>query len=318
MKKLSKKLGILFLVASVLVTSMSCKNNILRKGTGPQAKIGDIITFNFTVKKDTATLFSSSVQGQPAQEILKDPTSVPDPFYKFLTQSLLSLHQGDSASFNWKIDTMKVKPRGLETAKIVLINIGVNDLKNEKDFLATLPPEQQKQFMMQKKSAAAQERLTGMKAQIQASGDAFVAAAPAFAARSKAVADSATALAAKFASNTLPSNVQTTPSGLKYLILKEGTGKVSADGDYTFVQYYGCTKAGKRFDESFQKGQPFPFLVGIQPVIPAWDEAVKIFKEGTTGVIFVPAALAYGAKGQGKDIAPNTDLVFYMEILKTF
>ena len=315
-----KKFQFGIFAAFIIVGAMSCKNkegDFLRKGSGDQAKIGDIVTFNFTVKKDTATVFSSATQGQPAQEILNDPKAIPDAFYAFLTRDLLTMRKGDSAVFIMKIDTMKVKPRGLETAKMMQLNIGVNDVKSEKDFLATLPPDQQKQFMAQKKSVAIQERLAGKKPEIEAIGKGLVADSATFRGRAKLVGDSTIAAAALFAAGKLPANVQTTASGLKIEILKEGTGKLPADNDLTFVHYYGCTKAGKKFDESFTKGQPFAFPVGIGQVIPAWDEAVKLIKEGSSAIIFVPSALGYGERGAGASIGPNTDLVFYIEVLKT-
>ena len=315
-----KKFQFLILGASILISAFSCKKSggdFLKKGSGETAKIGDIVTFNFTVKKDTAIVFSSATQGQPAQEILNDPKGISDAFYAFLTRDLLSMRKGDSAVFMMKVDTMKVKPRGLETAKMMQLNIGVSDIKSEKDFLATLPPDQQKQFMVQKKGAAIQERLAGKKSEIEEIGKGLVAASAVFVGRAKSVGDSTTAAAAQFAAGKLPANVQTTASGLKIEILKEGTGKLPADNDLTFVHYYGCTKAGKKFDESFTKGQPLAFPVGIGQVIPAWDEAVKLIKEGSSAIIFVPSSLGYGEKGAGANIAPNTDLVFYIEVLKT-
>lgn len=314
-----KKLQFFILTAALIGAMMSCKNDggtSLRSGKGPQAKIDDIVSFNFSVKKDTATVFSSAAQGQPAQEILKDPKGIQDPFYSFLTKSLLTMKQGDSAAFTLKVDTMKVKPKGMENAKVIVVNVGMNDVKSEKDFLASLPPDQQKQFLSQKKGLAIQERLQGKKTEIQAIGQGLVAASAVFVARGKSVGDSTTTAASQFASGKLPANVQTTASGLKYVILKEGGGKLPADGDLTFVHYYGCTKAGVKFDESFTKGQPFAFPVGIGQVIPAWDEAVKLIKEGSSAIIFVPSALGYGEKGSGA-ITPNTDLVFYIEVLKT-
>ena len=81
---------------------------------------------------------------------------------------------------------------------------------------------------------------------------------------------------------------------------------------------------GTSFDNSFEKTQTFPFKVGKKGVIPGWNDAIPILKEGGSATLFIPSALAYGEEGKkGKDentpgIPPNADLVFYVEVVEVF
>lgn len=307
----------LFLAFALLVAFSACKKGgsgtVHRSGNGPQAKIGDIIFYDFNLKKDTTLIFSTAQQGQSAQDIMSDPNKTKDPLYHFVLQSLLSMKKGDSTSFVLPLDTFKVKPAGFEGAKVANLTISLKNCLSETEFLATLKPEEKESFMMQKKQMAVNERAGEMKDQIKAAQMSFDGAKVQFQGRSKAVADSMTTLAKDFAAGKM-ANVQTTASGLKYVILKEGTGSVVGN-KFAFVNYYGCLKDGKKFDESFERGSPFIFPVGVGQVIPGWDEGVGLLKEGSTAVLLVPSALGYGATDKGT-IPANSDLVFYIEVLK--
>ncbi len=119
------------------------------------------------------------------------------------------------------------------------------------------------------------------------------------------------AVAIKKATKTI-----TTPSGLKYTILKAGTGAAPKPGQEVFVHYTGTLTNGKKFDSSRDKGQPFSFKVGAGQVIPGWDEALSTMKVGERRKLIIPAKLGYGARGAGGVIPPNATLIFDVELLK--
>lgn len=106
----------------------------------------------------------------------------------------------------------------------------------------------------------------------------------------------------------------TTPSGLKYVIIKEGTGVVPQTGQTITANYHGTFLDGKKFDSSFDRGQPFSTQIGMGRVIKGWDEAFTTMKVGTQAVLIIPPDLAYGPGGRG-GIPPNSTLVFYVELL---
>lgn len=107
-----------------------------------------------------------------------------------------------------------------------------------------------------------------------------------------------------------------TASGLKYIIVKEGTGRVPFVGSNVSAHYTGYFEDGRIFDSSVERGQPFTFPVGKGKVIKAWDEAFSILKVGTKARLLVPYTLAYGEAGAGKVIPPKTNLIFDVELLE--
>jgi FKBP-type peptidyl-prolyl cis-trans isomerase len=108
----------------------------------------------------------------------------------------------------------------------------------------------------------------------------------------------------------------TTPSGLQYEDVQEGTGTAAKSGDTVDVHYTGWLTNGKKFDSSVDRGRPFSFRLGQGQVIKGWDEGVAGMKPGGKRKLTIPSALAYGNRGAGGVIPPNADLVFEVELLK--
>jgi FKBP-type peptidyl-prolyl cis-trans isomerase len=109
----------------------------------------------------------------------------------------------------------------------------------------------------------------------------------------------------------------TTPTGLQYEDVKEGTGSAAKGGDTVEVHYTGWLTDGKKFDSSVDRGRPFSFRLGQGQVIKGWDEGVAGMKPGGKRKLTIPPALGYGSRGAGGGlIPPNADLVFEVELLK--
>lgn len=109
-------------------------------------------------------------------------------------------------------------------------------------------------------------------------------------------------------------NATVTPSGLKYIVLQEGTGNQPTATSNVKVHYTGMFLDGKVFDSSVERGTPIDF--GLNQVIKGWTEGVQLMKEGAKYKFYIPANLAYGERGAGGVIPPNTDLLFEVELLK--
>jgi peptidylprolyl isomerase len=106
----------------------------------------------------------------------------------------------------------------------------------------------------------------------------------------------------------------TTPSGLKYVDIVVGTGASPKPGDRITVHYSGTLENGEKFDSSYDRGQPFPFQIGMGRVIKGWDEGVMTMKVGGKRKLIIPPQLGYGQRDMGK-IPPNSTLIFEVELL---
>jgi FKBP-type peptidyl-prolyl cis-trans isomerase FkpA len=110
-------------------------------------------------------------------------------------------------------------------------------------------------------------------------------------------------------------NIQTTESGLKYVIHEEGTGEKPDSADYVYVDYYGSLLNKSTFDDSFKRGMPFAFQIQTGRVIPGWDEGIALLPEGSKATLFVPSDLGYGEAGSPPVIPGGAELVFYVELI---
>lgn len=113
--------------------------------------------------------------------------------------------------------------------------------------------------------------------------------------------------------------MHTTPSGLQYEDTTVGNGATASAGQEVQVHYtgwlYNDGVAGKKFDSSKDRGQPFEFSLGAGMVIKGWDEGVAGMQVGGTRRLVIPAALGYGARGAGGVIPPNATLLFEVDLL---
>lgn len=108
--------------------------------------------------------------------------------------------------------------------------------------------------------------------------------------------------------------VTTLPSGLQYEVINEGTGKKPTLNSSVTTHYHGTLINGNVFDSSYQRGQPATFPVN--GVIAGWTEALQLMSEGSKWRLYIPSELAYGRRGAGRDIGPDTTLIFDVELLK--
>jgi FKBP-type peptidyl-prolyl cis-trans isomerase len=116
------------------------------------------------------------------------------------------------------------------------------------------------------------------------------------------------------ATNKGKEGVQTLPSGLQYKVLKAGTGAKPAATDSVSCNYKGTFLNGKEFDSSEKHGGK-PVTFGVSEVIKGWTEALQLMPVGSKWQLFVPSDLAYGARGAGQEIGPNTALIFEVELV---
>ena len=112
--------------------------------------------------------------------------------------------------------------------------------------------------------------------------------------------------------NKKKEGIKVLPSGLQYKVLTEGSGKSPKATDSVTVNYIGTLINGTEFDNSYKRGQPATFQPTV--VIPGWNEALQLMKEGSKWQLFIPPALAYGERGMGP-VPPNSTLIFEVELI---
>lgn len=116
------------------------------------------------------------------------------------------------------------------------------------------------------------------------------------------------------AENRKKQGVVELPSGLQFMVLKEGDGQIPTAADKVKCHYHGTLIDGTVFDSSVERGQPAVFPVN--GVIQGWVEALQLMSTGSKWRLFIPSELAYGQNGAGGAIGPNSTLIFDVELLK--
>jgi FKBP-type peptidyl-prolyl cis-trans isomerase len=260
----------------------------VKKG-GKTPQIGEIAYFHVTIRAGEKVLNSSRAEmnGESAKfkipEVNKDDKKPINPILSGL--KLMSV--GDSLTIFMPIDTIEQLKKQFPDVKELAYDIVLTNISTEEEYNKTMEAERAAFKLKQEEGAKLSEGI----------GTATKAIIAQFKAKKLAATDLG--------------------DGLKFFISEPGTGPKVEAGSTAAVQYYGCLMNGTRFDDSFSRGmQPLSLKVGEGQVITGWDKGLQAFNEGSKGYLFIPAALGYGKQGAGEQIPPNSDLVFYVEIVK--
>ncbi|MCE3231143.1 MAG: FKBP-type peptidylprolyl isomerase [Alphaproteobacteria bacterium] len=107
----------------------------------------------------------------------------------------------------------------------------------------------------------------------------------------------------------------TTASGLQYVDTVVGDGESPQKGQRVSVHYRGALEDGTSFDNSYDRGAPLQFMIGVGQVIAGFDEGLATMAVGGKRRLHIPAALGYGATGAGSTIPPHSNLIFDVELV---
>jgi FKBP-type peptidyl-prolyl cis-trans isomerase FkpA len=277
-------------MATIVVGAASCSGNktfkktkdgveylIVKDEKGENAKIGDIIEYNMLVKIGDSVMYDSRKMNdnKPVQMALQDNPSANKSMDP--TEVIKMMSAGDSAVVRVGLDSMarKIYTFAKATDKLEF-QFSMVSIKSKEKFEAE----------MKEKSAA------------QAGID------------DKLITE-------YLAKNNI--TAQKTASGLYYVISQPGTGANATAGQTVKVMYTGKLLDGKVFDSNidpqFQHPEPLEFPLGKGNVIPGWDEGIALLNKGAKATLFVPSPLAYGAQGNQGMIAPNSILIFDVELI---
>lgn len=120
---------------------------------------------------------------------------------------------------------------------------------------------------------------------------------------------------AEEAMEKLAAGFEKTETGLRYKIIKKGSGKKAENGKMVSVHYQGSLDNGKVFDSSYARKKPIEFPLGKGYVIEGWDEGIALLQVGDKARFVIPSYLGYGSAGAGGVIPPNATLVFDVELM---
>ncbi|MDR2580494.1 MAG: FKBP-type peptidyl-prolyl cis-trans isomerase [Fibromonadaceae bacterium] len=114
--------------------------------------------------------------------------------------------------------------------------------------------------------------------------------------------------------NKSEAGVISTESGLQYIVLTQGSGKLAKEGDNLSVHYTGTFLDGTKFDSSVDRNLPLSVSLGTTRLISGWVEMLYLMKKGDRVKVWVPSNLGYGEVGN-QVVPGNSLLVFEMELL---
>lgn len=258
---------------------------------GAKPNPGDYVYFHAQMRGVDTVYFASRDMGQAP--VLQIPTEMdqqananrpPSPVEEVLRDMAI----GDSVTVIIRLDTMPVKPPGLEDVKEIYYDVVSVDIKDQERF--ELDAQKERESERSKREAAMQ--------------------------REAEVATKVNDFVKQYNSKALGNQLKTTSSGLKYMMLEEGSGKKAQAGKMLNVHYYGALTDGTMFDNSFSRGTPHAFMIGQNAVIPGYEEGVGMLKEGGKAILVIPPDLGYGAEGAPPSIPGNAELIFYIELEK--
>ena len=249
---------------------------IYKSNDGAKPQVGDKVAFHYQMRAKDSIMYSTHIQGQGRPQQLPINAPIPGRRIQPIEALLPFLSVGDSATVNLRIDTLPNNPPGFEDVKYVHYDVTMMEIKTKEQLMAE-----------------------------QA----------AFQAKEKEIGDIVTARITDYNAGKLNGQIQTTESGLKYIVHEQGGGAKAQAGNRVAVSYYGSLATdGQNFDNSYKRGEPIEFILGRGSVIPGWDEGLALLNQGGKATFFIPAELGYGAQGSPPVIPANAELVFYVEL----
>lgn len=248
----------------------------LKKG-GPTVQPGETVQVHLDSYLGNTLMGSTRQQASLHELIIPTLDQMPAQVPAYI-DALLLMSEGDSATAYMRLDSLTIStlPENLRNYEEVRFEVVLLNIVSAAEVL-------QKKQELESRFAVVE---TSVKAAVKAYTD-----------------------------GSLTGQLTVLPSGLKVLVLKKGSGAPIKPGETVETMYYGCLTDGTQFDNSFQRGQPLAFMIGAGQMIPGYEEGVQLLQRGGRAYFFLPPALAYGEAGMPPMVPPQSELIFYVEIL---
>lgn len=257
---------------------------VIKDGTGEHPKVNDYVFFTIKIIDEKDSILQEMKEG-PQMPVMQIPQEMPKyPMANPVLELLAVAKVGGTYKLIMPVDSIPNAPPTIAGMKHITYEVGIKEFKNEEQYKKY---SEEQQAEMQAKITANMEKLP-------------------------AIEELTKTTIQDYKSGKL--ETKSTASGLKYYIVKEGQGPSPKAGSMVNVNYYGVLADGKMFDNSFQRGQSFPFALGQGQVIAGWDEGIALLNKGAKAFLFIPGNLGYGEAGSPPVIPANAELVFYVEL----
>lgn len=276
----------------------------IKEGDGVLPKPGQVVIFNLLIKDSKDSVWADTYKrGLPERTIIADSSQIATE--DGITQMFRMLSKGDSVSFNMKTKTFFEEfvknpiPAGLDSEMVVNYYVKVTEVLNRDEFEKFSQELMNKYFEKQKEHAKEQ------------------------------LAKDTVAIDNYLVDKGIQADKL--PSGIRFVITKQGSGPLPNPEQKVEVNYDGYLLDGTHFDTNVEalakqnnlfdstRAQmggygPMEITIDRSSVIPGWHHALKQLNEGAKGTFYIPSSLAYGQQRSGP-IAENTILVFDIEMV---
>ena len=290
--------------SAIRETPSGFKFTVVKEGTGEVARPAQYVVFNFRVTDSAdSTWVDTYDRGYPEFSRIQDSSAIAHE--DDITQMLRMLSKGDSATFSLTIADLfhdfakQPVPPHLDSTRVVTYAISVRDIVKQEDFAAFQSQMEQDYYEFMNRNATAQLGKDTM------------------------------AIDEYLSQRNI--NAQKLPSGVRYVIHKEGNGPLAQAGQTVTVDYAGYLLDGTYFDTSIkataeEKGlfdarrdaqngyRPYEVVIDQSSVIQGWHQALKQLNKGAEGTFYIPSGLAYGPQ-PFNGIEANSVLVFDLKMV---
>ncbi|MEM8526070.1 MAG: FKBP-type peptidyl-prolyl cis-trans isomerase [Bacteroidota bacterium] len=252
---------------------------------GQTPRVGEYINFRMYIRNDEKVIFSTEKNKIGKETYKTAPYTITNNISPQM-DAFGMMSPGDSLTLYYQIDTMDRKPAGFEDSDMVYYDLVLLDVQTVGEYNNQ---QRDKRNAEEIKKQAVREREPAVKELL-----------------SKTLQ--------QYKNDELNLKLRNATNGLKYMILEPGNGiKIESANDVRH-HFYCIMENGEPFGGSFGTGEPYSVLIGTRKVVTGWESGLRLFEEGSKGILIVPSALAYGEAGLEGKVPPNTDLIFYLDI----
>jgi FKBP-type peptidyl-prolyl cis-trans isomerase FkpA len=254
---------------------------------GESPKFGEFIQFRMYIRNDKELVYSTQKNTLNGESFKTAPYT---PIRNVAPQmdAFGMMSPGDSLTLYYQIDTLENKPRGFEDSDMVYYDIVLVDVMSRSEHAV-------------KRAEVDRQKALGKQDLID---------------KGPEIVELLRKTNRQYKDGELLTRIRQTNSGLRYMILEPGDGAPIETGSRVIHHFYCITENDEPFGGSYQTGETYSIIVGERKVITGWENGLRVLKEGSKAILFVPADQAYGEEGFEGKVPPNTDLLFYVDVVE--